>query len=197
MSTNANSVLAELKSIGALGRLKTPALPEPEPEPIPEQGVEPVIDRRAEVTATLLESSVEHLDSAIEALEDMRENLVAMHKLWLGESGAEEDPLVRPEEFKPLSVVAPVPASEPAVEVATAATEPVNEEERLKVLEAVRRKIRGEDLSADEKAKAWAEEEAATPMVGSVRAQPDNAEEITIRTLGAAPSLPTEERENG
>lgn len=194
--SNADDVLAELKSIGALGRPKTAVvLPRVGGVDVEEAAPEaPLVDQRGEVMIGLLSDALTHLDSVAEGLTELRNDLAAIRRVWTTDPvEAPESPrevLVRPEEVVAATepVAAPEPPSEPS-------QPEIGEEERQAVLEAARRKIRGEDLTPDQRAKAWAEEEASIPAVGEDRARPEvDSGEITIRTVGTVkPSFPAEE----
>lgn len=193
--SNADDVLAELKSIGALGKAKTPPAPRVDEVDVEEAAPEAsLIDQRGEAMVGLLTDAIDHLEGAVEHLTELKSDLEAIRRVWTTDpveaSESPQEVLVRPE-------TAVVPTAPPrAPESPPEPEEPqLSEEQRQAAIEAARRKIRGEDLTPDQRAKAWAEEEASIPAVGEDRAKPETETgEISIGTLGTMkPSFPVEE----
>lgn len=193
--SSADDVLAELKSIGALGKPKAPPAPRVEKVNVEEAAPEvPLIDQRGEAMVGLLTEALDHLDTTVESLSGLRDTIRAIRQVWTAPEDAEapespQEALVRPGAVGLGST--PEDASEPPPEPAA---QEFSEEERTAALEAARRKIRGEDLTVDQQAKAWAEEEASIPTVGADRALAETTGETSVRSMGTIkPSFPVEE----
>ena len=186
-----DDVLADLKRVGAVGApppAPVPVVVEVEkrvPEPTPADA------QRAEAVETV-DVAIEALDGVVRGLEELREALVHLRKVW---APGEEAPVAAPE--PPLSASEasegpPVPQEPPSPPEAP--QEP-DEETLARAREAARRKILGEDLTPEQR-EAVQDDEDDVPFVGQVRALPvgQEPEEITIGTVGTIkPSFPAEE----
>lgn len=200
---NPDDVLADLKRVGAVGGPKTPAISEAAIESIEiERGAPgPVLrDLRGGRAVGAIDNAVRHLDDAVRALEGVRESLVHLRQVWepVGEDeegvfeamGPPETALgsLEEEESPPIPGNSPTPlggAQSPAA---------VDPEALAAAREMARRKILGENMPPEHRAKMEAEDDV--PFVGQDRALPPGRgpEEITIGTVGRIkPSFPVEE----
>lgn len=200
MSESADNVLAELASIGAVGHKKPKARPEARVDTVDVEEASPeaaLVDRRGEEMVLLLTDAIDHLDALSEGLDGLRSSLEGIRRVWATEDLEEgSTPLqsVREELVRPPSLEEAPSKPEPVQE---APEDPQQDPDMLEAArEAARRKIRGEDLSEDEQARAFAEEEASIPYVGQDRASTPETDtgETTVGTLGSIkPSFPQEE----
>jgi len=201
--TNADDVLADLKSVGAVGGpTKTPDISESVVTEVEiEQGPPSVSvrDLRGGRAVEAIDAALEGIDEAVRGLEATREALVYLRRVWEPVDSAEE-PLDVPVETPETVLSGPEPPEAPSTSQTSAepsegSQEPreVTPEEIARVRELARRKILGEDMTPEQRAAA--EEEDSAPFVGQVRALPpgQEPEEITIGTVGTIkPSFPAE-----
>lgn len=149
-----HDVLAELKDMGALG---TPE--DTRKRTVEEVTVEsgapsvPLRDARGERTAELLEALSEQLQTVSAAAESAAAIVAKLAAVWASDGGTtaedededEEDAEEPKASRKEAAVVAPVPK------------EPVKPENYEKLMESVRRRVRGDDLSPAQLAAAFGE----------------------------------------
>ena len=204
MAKTTDAVLADLQSIGAVGRSqKTPVIPDATVTEVEiEQGPPSVWlrDRRRGRTVEAVDDALRYLDDAMHGLEGVREAFVALRRVWESEDEADEStewpieasepPLEAPEAPEP----PPVP-SDPERVVQDAQPPVVMDEAELdRAREAARQKILGLDIPPEQRAAA--DEAADVPYVGQVRAllSGQEPEEITIGTVGTTKlSFPVED----
>jgi hypothetical protein len=203
MDMDANDVLAELKSIGALGR---PAAPKaPAPARVDEVAVEeaapeaPLIDKRGEAMVALLTDAIERVSTSIKAQEGLREVLMTMRQVWTTETFEEpqeapQEALQRPPKAAPAPKAPPTPSAPP--EGVSPGGVDLKDPVYQKAREAALRKIRGEDIPPEALAAAR-RAEMEEDRRGTIRATLDPSEgETTVGTLGTIkPSFPEEAEE--
>jgi hypothetical protein len=201
MDNNVDSVLAELKTVGALGvpqqspRAPVEAITEVQIEQGPPSPV--LRDLRGPKTVAAVDEAVAALDVAVRGLEGARAALMRLREVWEPAEDAEplqvalETPLTAAE-APATPVEAPEGAATPS-EPPEGTQSPPDDEQYARARENALRKIRGEDVP-----EAGADDEDNVPFVGQVRATlpGQEPEEVTIGTVGTIkPNFPTEEQD--
>jgi len=175
--SDANEVLAELKSVGAVGGLgQTFEIPRLVPRA-------PVIQNPTPLRVGALNEAVRCLDAAIAELGKVREVLDRLQEEQSEEDEDENEAEVKEPEIEES-------ASGPTVDLRK------DELAYQNAREAVLRKIRGDDIPEES---GTTDSEENVPFVGQVEARPPDAgsEEITVGTVGTiappTPSFPKKE----
>lgn len=195
MARNADEVLNELRSVGAVGGLEKTARASNIEEVIIDQGppVAALRDLRGPRAVEAIDSALVQLGIAVEALQGAREALGELRGVW---ARPEDYDTPEPQEIDTGEEIDPAPETEEPKPVQMVSTE-IDEDTYRRAREAALRKIRGEDISKEQLARL--EKEDDVPFVGQERALPpgQEPEEISLGTVGTIkPSFPLE-GENG